>query len=94
MFTRKTYQFILIFATVPDSSINSWESWFIFNLRKINTNQYYDSVSLDVKNHKAYYEDAQFTRVRAHNNYCTYLNSHLLRAPREYFLHGLIPGLD
>jgi hypothetical protein len=25
-----------LFATVPDSSINSWESCFIFNLRKIN----------------------------------------------------------
>jgi hypothetical protein len=32
-----------LFATVPDSSINSWESWFIFNLRKMNTNQYYES---------------------------------------------------
>jgi hypothetical protein len=21
-----------LFATVPDSSINSWDSWFIFNL--------------------------------------------------------------
>ncbi len=28
-----------VFATVPDSSINSWESWFIFNLGKINNNQ-------------------------------------------------------
>jgi hypothetical protein len=28
------------------------------------------------------------------NNYCTYLNSGLLRAPREYVLHGLVPGLD
>jgi hypothetical protein len=39
-----------LFATVPDSSINSWESWFIFNLQKINTNQYYESDSLDVGN--------------------------------------------
>jgi hypothetical protein len=23
-----------LFATVPGSSINSWDSWFIFNLRK------------------------------------------------------------
>jgi hypothetical protein len=28
---------------VPDSRINSWESWFIFNLQKLNTNQYYES---------------------------------------------------
>jgi hypothetical protein len=26
-----------MFPTVPGSSINSWDSWFIFNLRKINT---------------------------------------------------------
>ncbi len=25
---------------------------------------------------------------------CTYLNSHLLEAPREYILHGSDPGLD
>ncbi len=25
---------------------------------------------------------------------CTYLNNHLLAAPREYVLHGLIAGLD
>ncbi len=25
---------------------------------------------------------------------CTYLNSHLLEAPREYILHGLDPGFD
>ncbi len=37
---------------MPDSSINSWESWFIFNLRKINANWYYKSVSLIVRNHK------------------------------------------
>jgi hypothetical protein len=35
---------------VPDSSINSWDSWFIFNLRKINTNQYYELDSLDAVN--------------------------------------------
>ncbi len=29
-----------MFATVPDSSINSWDSWFIFNLQKINTCYY------------------------------------------------------
>jgi hypothetical protein len=33
-----------LFATVPESSINSCTSWFIFN---INTNQYYESVFLD-----------------------------------------------
>jgi hypothetical protein len=32
-----------MFATVPDSNINSWESWFIFNL------QYYKSDTLNVR---------------------------------------------
>jgi hypothetical protein len=27
-------------------------------------------------------------------NYCTYLNSGLLEAPREYVLDGLVPGLN
>jgi hypothetical protein len=27
-------------------------------------------------------------------DYCTYLNSRLLEAPRKYILHGPIPGLD
>jgi hypothetical protein len=44
----------------PDSSIISWESWFIFNLRKINNNQYYESVSLDVNNCRAYYENTRY----------------------------------
>jgi hypothetical protein len=34
------------------------------------------------------------TRWQTHNNYCTYLNSRLLEAPREYILHGLVPGLN
>jgi hypothetical protein len=29
-----------LFPTVPDSSINSWDSWFIFNLQKITTCYY------------------------------------------------------
>ncbi len=80
------------FATVPDSSINSWESWFIFNLRKINTNQYYESVSLNVRNCKHITRTHDITWEWAYNNYCTYLNRHLLGAPREYVLHGLDPG--
>ncbi len=34
------------------------------------------------------------TRRQMHNNYCTFLNSGLLEAPREYVLHGLVPGLN
>jgi hypothetical protein len=35
-----------LFVMVPDSRINSWVSWFIFNLQKINTDQFYKSSSL------------------------------------------------
>ncbi len=79
---------------VSNSSINSWESWFIFNLRKINTNQYYESVSLNVRNCKHITGIHDITWEWAHNNYCTYLNSQLLEAPREYVLHDLVPGLN
>jgi hypothetical protein len=36
-----------LFVTVPDSRLNPWVSWFIFNLQKINTNQYYESDTLN-----------------------------------------------
>jgi hypothetical protein len=84
---------LCVFATVPDSRINSWQSWFIFNLWKINTNQYYESDSLNAgKQHDMWMHD--ITRQQIHNNYCTYLNSGLLEAPCEYVLHGLVPGLN
>jgi hypothetical protein len=53
----------LLFPTVPDSRIISWESWFIFNLRKINTNQYYESGSLDAGNCNAIHD---ITRRQMH----------------------------
>ncbi len=33
-------------------------------------------------------------KTAIHDNYCTYLNCDLLEAPREYVLHGLVPGLN
>ncbi len=33
-------------------------------------------------------------KTAVHDNYCTYLNYGLLEAPREYVLHGLVPGLN
>ncbi len=83
----------VLFATVPDSSINSWESWFIFNLRKINSNQYYESDSLDAGICTRYKNTRYYKTTNAYN-YCTYLNSGLLEAPCEYVLHGLVPGLN
>jgi hypothetical protein len=35
-----------------------------------------------------------FMRAIMQSKLCTYLNGHLLRTPREYVLHGLVPGLD
>ncbi len=75
---------------VPDSRINSWESWFIF---KINTNQYYESVSLSAGNNSMIRECMTLQDDTTYN-YCTYLNSGLLEAPCEYVLHGLVPGLN
>ncbi len=45
-----------MFATVPDSNINSWEPWFIFNLRKINTNQNCESDCLDAVSRNTLHE--------------------------------------
>jgi hypothetical protein len=78
---------------VPDSRINSWESWFIFNLRKINTNQYYELDSLDAGNGSMIREYMILQDDYAYNYY-TYLNSGLPEAPREYLLHGLVLGLN
>jgi hypothetical protein len=83
----------VLFATVPNSRINSWESWFIFNLRKVNTNQYYESGSLGAGITTRYMNTHSYKIANSYN-YCTYLNSSLLGAPREYVLHGLVPGLN
>ncbi len=78
---------------MPDTRINSWESWFIFNLRKINTNQYYESDSLDV-GITLQYMNTHFYKMAKAYDYCTYLNSGFPEAPREYVLHGLVTGLN
>jgi hypothetical protein len=38
-----------LFPMVPDSRINSWESWFLFNLQ-INRNQHYEPIIPGCKN--------------------------------------------
>jgi hypothetical protein len=88
-----TSQMTYLFTTVPGSSINSWESWFIFNLWKINTNQWYESDSLDAGICTQYMSTRYYKTTNAYN-YCTYLNSGLLEATRECVLHGLVPGLN
>jgi hypothetical protein len=81
---------------VPDSSVNTWDSWFFFNLRKINTNQYYESVSLDMKNYKVYSENVRYY-TRKSTQYLLYIleqPSSWSTSSREYVHHGLVPGLD
>ncbi len=65
----------------------------IFNLRKINTNQYYKSDSLNAGIVARYMNTWGYKTTNSYN-YCTYLNRGLLEAPREYILHGLVPGLN
>jgi hypothetical protein len=78
---------------VPDSRINSWVSWFIFNLWKININQYYESDPLSAGVATQYVNTWKY-KMAMHDNYCTYLNCGLLEAPHKYILHGLVPGLN
>ncbi len=85
--------YMYVFVMVPDSRINSWESFFIFNLGKINTNQHYESDSLNAGDCNALREYKILQDDKTHDNYCTYLNSRLLEAPREYVLYGLVPGI-
>jgi hypothetical protein len=44
-------------------------------------------------NCKTYEENIRYHTGKS-TSLITYLNSHLLGAPREYVLHGLVPGLD
>ncbi len=83
-----------LFATVPDSSINSWESGFIFNLRKNKHRSVLRIRFPERRKLRHIMRIHDITRWRAYNNYCTYWNSHLLEAPREYVLQGLYPGLN
>jgi hypothetical protein len=90
----KCNQLLNLFTTVPDSSINSWESWFIFNLRKINTNQYYKSDFLDAGNCNTLRE-----HMILQDDKCILITVHtwtavFLKHPCDYVLHGLVPGLN
>ncbi len=49
---------------------------------------YTEGIASIVREHKILHKN------KLHNNYCIYLNSYLLEAPRDYVLHGLIPGLN
>ncbi len=83
----------VLFAMVPESRINSWVSWFIFNLRKISIDQYYESEDLSAGVVTRYVNTWKYKMAR-NDNYCTYLNWGLLEALRKYILHGLVPGLN
>ncbi len=50
-----------VFATVPGWSINSWDSWFIFNLRKINTCYYTDTTCTWEGNSDYWWREGTYT---------------------------------
>ncbi len=70
----------LVFATVPISRINSWESWFIFNLRKININQYCSQAQV---RRQVYLHTGNTTRI--YNN-CFYGHNYTIIDLYEYIL--------
>ncbi len=87
------HSILCMFAMVPDSRINSWVSWFIFNLRKISIISIMDQYPW-MQEIIAQYVNAHNYKTTITHNYSTYLNSGLLEAPREDVLHGLVPGLN
>jgi hypothetical protein len=85
-----------MFATGPDSSINSWESWLFLTCENKQQSVMWIN-HLGINNCKVHYENcsvlySQECRIMACTR--TYLNSRLLGAPCECVLHGLDPGLD
>ncbi len=88
-----------IAATVLNSRINSWETWFIFNdLRKITISQHCNPIHghgiIMIRTENILHKLMAISIVRETVIFCTYLNGFLLGAPREYILHGLNPGLN
>ncbi len=63
--------YLVLFATVPNSRINSWESWFIFKLEKINIVQYYESDSLNAGDNNTICE-----YMPLHDNKCIIITVH------------------
>ncbi len=94
------YQRFLLFATVPNSRINSWESWLIFSLRKININQYCKSglctwtIIIRQRQYATIIFNNYFYGIIIQSQLSTYLNGHLLEAPCEYALHGLVSEMN
>jgi hypothetical protein len=83
-------------------TVNSWMSWFIFNLRKINTRECYSQNLYMHRNGSCQLSEVSICsdgmniysyRTIMHNDQCTYLISGLLVAPRKSVLHGLVPGM-
>ncbi len=92
---------VLLFAMMPESSINSWMSWFILTCEK-----YKQLSMLQLRSHTCIVMEVANCRKVAYVamvliftvtgqqcimvNVCTYLNIGLLVAPRQYVLHGLV----
>jgi hypothetical protein len=80
----------LVFATVPNSRINSWETWFIFNLRKN---------ELSVIQTTYCILSLSFSFPMNHGCYNFYIHLYILErlslaAPREYVHPSFVLALD
>ncbi len=67
------------FATVPDSSINSWDSWFIFNLQKINSCYYTNDSIAHI-----------YTEKDSRGYYSSYRVNWLLHYSCNHFASGML----
>ncbi len=75
---------------VPDSRINSCVSWLFLTYE--NKHQLILRIRFPGSGKETSYVNAQRCQAWMHNNYYTYLNSDLLKVPRKYVLHGLVPS--
>jgi hypothetical protein len=98
---------LYVFAMVLNSRINSWESWFIFNLQKNKQSVGEKSGNVNTSNHGQHNQawanilkqltTSQFSSLYHKWHYhilCTYLSGYFLGARCKLFRHGLVLGLD
>jgi hypothetical protein len=94
---------------VLNSRINSWESWFIFNLQKNKQSVEAKIQSIASNEWSQIHNQAQIIIVQEthnilgflfflhnlhHHILCTYLSGYFLGIPRKYIHLGLVLGLD
>ncbi len=80
----------VLFVTVLNSRINSWETWFIFNLRKININQHCNSVMII---QRTYYKNSRhfpsYEKTYSYNFVHTWTAFFLEHLPNASFMASI-----